>query len=96
VPNYLRREKRAWNAHTDGSPGKLEVALARKAATIARLYEAGVENKGTFGAMLSSVIPEVVISPLYATRSINLRVNETRLTLLVLTMLQPCLTGMRH
>jgi hypothetical protein len=47
--------------HTEGSPGKLEVTFARKATTIARLYKAGVENKGTLGATLGSVIPEVVI-----------------------------------
>jgi len=61
VPHDLRWAKRAWKGHTDGSPGKLEVALACKATTIARLREAGVENKGTIGAMLGSVIPEVVI-----------------------------------
>lgn len=61
MPHYLRWARRAWKAHTDGSPGKLEVALARKATAIARLHEAGVENKGTIGAMLGAVIPEVVM-----------------------------------
>ena len=40
---------------------KLEVALACKATKIARLGKLGVENKGTIGAMLGSVIPEVVM-----------------------------------
>lgn len=48
-------------AHTDNSPSKLEVALARKATTISRFREAGVENKGTISKMLGSIIPEVVI-----------------------------------
>ena len=48
-------------APTDGSPGKFEVALARKATTIARLGKAGVENKGAISAMLGSIIPKVVM-----------------------------------
>ena len=48
-------------SHTDGSLGKLEVALACKATTIARPHEAGIENKGAIGATLGSIIPEVVI-----------------------------------
>lgn len=96
MPHYLRRARRAWKTHTDNSPGKLEVTLACKATTIARLSETWVQNKSTIGAMLGSVIPDVVMCHYIPIVAQTYAQRETQLTLPVLTMLKPCLTGMRH